>query len=252
EDVKIIDNDKPMIADVAAYPIHQTLGEYVNITCTVTDNIAVDTVNVSISGPPGFSSFNTSMNRGNGESYYYNQSHYTQVGMYEFYILATDISGNSNVTPVYFFEITGPPPEISNVTFITSDPPDTDIGWENFSCTVTDNTAVDEVKLVLTGDTQVEYPMSKDGDDYYCNMTLSTADEYTYHIWANDTNRNYNTSAYQPFNLSMNEDVNEDGKVHFMDLVRISLEYNDELDPPIDGWLREDVNNDGKVHFMDL
>ena len=45
---------------------------------------------------------------------------------------------------------------------------------------------------------------------------------------------------------------NLDGKAHFMDLVRISLEYNAELDPPIDGWLREDVNNDGKVHFMDL
>ena len=109
-----------------------------------------------------------------------------------------------------------------------SDPLDTDIGWENFTCTVIDNIAVDEVKLVLIGDTTTEYPMTKDGDDYYCNITISTADEYTYHIWANDTSDNANTSAPQSFDLPMNEDVDESGKVHFMDLVAISLVYNQE------------------------
>ena len=47
----------------------------------------------------------------------------------------------------------------------------------------------------------------------------------------------------------MNEDGDEGGKVHFMDLVAVSMRYNDEGSP---GWIREDVDNGGKVHFMDL
>jgi hypothetical protein len=39
------------------------------------------------------------------------------------------------------------------------------------------------------------------------------------------------------------------GKVHFMDLVAVSIRYNEEGLP---GWIREDVDNGGKVHFMDL
>ena len=143
------------------------------------------------------------------------------------------------------------PPEITDVTYITSDPLDTELGfgWEYFSCTVTDADGVDEVKLVLTGDITTEYPMIKDGDDYYCNITISTADEYTYHIWAEDIGGSENISATQPFNLPLNEDVDESGKVHFMDLVAVSLMYNNEGPP---GWIREDVDNGGKVHFMDL
>ena len=88
-------------------------------------------------------------------------------------------------------------PEIINVIMKASDPLDTEpgVGWENISCTVTDNVAVDEVELVLIGDTTTEYHMIKDGDDYYCNITISTADEYTYHIWADDLIGNEDTST---------------------------------------------------------
>jgi len=47
----------------------------------------------------------------------------------------------------------------------------------------------------------------------------------------------------------LDEDINLDHVVHFLDLVAVSLRYN-EVGPP--DWIREDVNNDGKVHFMDL
>ena len=56
-------------------------------------------------------------------------------------------------------------------------------------------------------------------------------------------------SPSDTFDLPMNEDVDMGGKVHFMDLVAVSMKYNDEGDP---GWIREDVDNGGKVHFMDL
>ncbi len=144
------------------------------------------------------------------------------------------------------------PPAIINVILTTSDPLDTEpgFGWENFTCTVTDNVAVDEVKLVLTGDTTTEYPMTKNGDNYYCNITITTADEYTYHIWANDTSDNENTSTPQPFDLPPNYDVNMDGRAHLQDFVLVAGHYGEY--GPYNGWIREDVNNDGRAHLQDF
>ena len=55
--------------------------------------------------------------------------------------------------------------------------------------------------------------------------------------------------------MPMNEDVNMDGKVHFMDLVAVSSMYG-QTGPGYPtgghGWVRADVDNNGKVHFMDL
>ncbi len=143
-------------------------------------------------------------------------------------------------------------PKISDVTITTSDPLDTEpgFGWENFSCTVTDISGVDEVKLVLTGDTTTEYPMIKDGDDYYCNITISTVDEYAYHIWANDTSDNEDTSTPQPFDLPPNYDVNMDGRAHLQDFVLVAGHYGEY--GPYNGWIREDVNNDGRAHLQDF
>jgi hypothetical protein len=47
----------------------------------------------------------------------------------------------------------------------------------------------------------------------------------------------------------MNEDVDINGTVHFMDVITVSLMYN--VYGP-NGWVREDVDNNGRVHFMDL
>jgi rhodanese-related sulfurtransferase len=154
------------------------------------------------------------------------------------------------------------PPEINNVTFTISEPLDTIIGWENISCAVTDDTEVDAVQLVLTyPDLHQEYiPMNKDGDNYYYNITLTAPGggglpvpphlpAYTYSIYADDTFGRISTSTPEEFDLPMNEDVDEGGKVHFMDLIAVSLMYNEEGP---NGWVREDVDNGGKVHFMDL
>ena len=151
---------------------------------------------------------------------------------------------------VEVFPTTWTPPEITNVALIHSNPKDTIIGWENVSCTVTDPDGIGEVKLVWTSDSTYNYTMyHAGGNHYYRNVTLSTGDEYTYHIWADDTIGAYNTSSPQPFDLPLNGDVNMDGKVHFLDLIAVSSKYNT-VGPP--GWCREDVDNNGKVHFMDL
>ena len=163
---------------------------------------------------------------------------------------------NGNVTVIDTDTL---PPEITNILLTNSTPKDTSFpddppgfigGWEKFSCIVTDNVDVDQVKLMLLGDVPTEYIlMNSGGDEYFCNITIPTADEYSFYIWANDTSDNEESSGSQLFELPMNEDVDESGKVHFLDLVAVSLIYNA---VGAKGWIREDVNNDGSVHFMDL
>jgi hypothetical protein len=80
-------------------------------------------------------------------------------------------------------------------------------------------------------------------------MTSEIAAEYKYNIRANDTYNNFNESLSYEFDLPLNEDVNLSSKIHYLDLIAVSLCYND-IGP--DGWSREDFNNDGMVHFMDL
>jgi len=151
--------------------------------------------------------------------------------------------------------IEGEPPEITNVAMTTSNPLDTDVpyGWENVTCTVTDDVEVDEVKLVVTNpDTIiVEYIMVNilGTDTYYCNTTFTIVGIYDYYIWANDTNNNNATSLSELFELPPNYDVNIDGRAHLQDFVLVAGRYGD-TGP--NGWIREDVNNDGRAHLQDF
>ena len=147
-------------------------------------------------------------------------------------------------------------PEITGVTLTTSDLLDTIIGWENVSCTVTD-VAIDTVQLNITAPTPQIVPMVPIGDDvFFCNITLTDAGNYTYHIWANDINCIDVISSSKEFALPMNEDVDNNGQVYFDDLVDIVMIYGDTgpgyPDPSSFGWVREDVDNNGQAYFDDL
>ena len=93
----------PVISDMAATPMVQVQGESVSITCTVTDNIIVEVVKVNITGPPGFTPVNTSMNHVTGSDTYYYESSYNIVGTYDYYIWATDTTGNGVVSEIMNF-----------------------------------------------------------------------------------------------------------------------------------------------------
>ena len=99
KDITISDNDKPEISNVEAYPNPQETGGYVNISCDVTDNVAVSVVKVNITYPNG-SKINESMLGGS----YYNAT-YTQLGTFYYFIWANDTSGNGNISAVYNFYI---------------------------------------------------------------------------------------------------------------------------------------------------
>jgi hypothetical protein len=143
------------------------------------------------------------------------------------------------------------PPEITDMMLTISDPKDTVIGWENFSCAVTDNIAVNLVQLNLTyPDMHTEnISMTKTGDTYYHNTTLMDNGTYSYFIWVNDTSDNRNSSSGSPFELPPNWDILIDHDCNIIDLIQVANHF-DETGPL--GWIREDVNNDGDVSIVDL
>ena len=77
---------------------------WINITCDVTDNVAVDEVYLNITNPD--SSFaNVSMTKiGTNHHYYYNTS-FSQHGNYSYFIVAYDTSSNVNTSTVYEFSM---------------------------------------------------------------------------------------------------------------------------------------------------
>ena len=78
-------------------------------------------------------------------SFYYN-SLYTLLGTYTYFIWANDTSGNANTSSIQTFLIQDTtPPEITNI-LDTPDPQGTG-GFVNITCVVTDNVAVDLVKV---------------------------------------------------------------------------------------------------------
>ncbi|MDI6856679.1 MAG: hypothetical protein QMD21_07865, partial [Candidatus Thermoplasmatota archaeon] len=100
-----IDITLPIISEVQATPSVQTQRGYVNITCIVTDNVAVDTVKVNIIGPTDFTPVNITMNQiPNTNNYYYNTT-YQIGGLYSYYIWANDTSANKNIPIEYYFTI---------------------------------------------------------------------------------------------------------------------------------------------------
>ncbi|MDI6708871.1 MAG: right-handed parallel beta-helix repeat-containing protein [Candidatus Thermoplasmatota archaeon] len=102
----IQDTTKPEISTVEAFPSVQTQNGYVNITCTLTDNVAVDNVKVSITAPIGFTPINITMTQILGTNNYYYNSTYPVAGLYSYYIWANDTSGNEKETSKYHFTIT--------------------------------------------------------------------------------------------------------------------------------------------------
>jgi hypothetical protein len=93
-----MDSNLPEIADITittSDPLdtNSSLG-WINITCNVTDNIAIDEVSLNITKPDG-SYNNITMNNGIGDSYYYNSSvAFSTYGNYSYCIWTSDSSNN--------------------------------------------------------------------------------------------------------------------------------------------------------------
>lgn len=147
---------------------------------------------------------------------------------------------------------------ISNINIQTSDPLDTDsaFGWVKIQCKVNDNNDVDSVYLHITkpDNSNKKVPMSALGNGIYYYKSFidfSTCGNYNYFIWANDDNNNFETSKNFDFLMPPNWDINMDGVCNVYDLTLLSNMYGDKnINKP--GWIREDIDNNGKIDFKDL
>jgi hypothetical protein len=159
------------------------------------------------------------------------------IGAYEYHETTTDTT----------------PPLLSNIQLHTSTILDVEIGWENITCTATDDIAIQDVNLILTNSNKVTttLPMLHEPGTsiYYYNTSLKQSGNYTYHIWADDTGNNKVNSIDTKFSLPPNWDINNDGRCTILDKVCISLHYGQTGTP---GWIREDVDNSGEINILDL
>jgi len=154
---------------------------------------------------------------------------------------------------ISFYDTT--PPQIFDVSITTSGPLDTGLnyGWENISCTVTDNIAIDIVYIGIVHPTnnEINIEMTKisSSNYYYYNSSWSDYGNYSYYIWAIDTSDNTKQSENFYFLLAPNWDINNDGICNVLDLILVSNQY-DEIGSH--GWIREDVDNNGIVNVLDM
>ncbi len=173
------------------------------------------------------------------------------------------ISFSNNVWSLHQFEIfqdgeaSGDiiSPQISNIEITLSNQIDTeaDFGWENITCTVTDNVGVDTVSVNITypNATTIKQIMTNiiGSDQYYYNISFSQYGNYSYYIWADDTSNNTDISSISSFSLPPNWDIDNDGSCNVFDYVLISNHYGETGSA---GWIREDVDNNGQIQVFDL
>ena len=107
----VADTISPEITNISVTTY--AFGNYINISCDVTDNVEVDTVTLNVTGPDGFDAINTTMSTDGGSTYYHNQS-YPVPGTYYYFIWANDTSDNRALSGTFSFIIQPPannPPE---------------------------------------------------------------------------------------------------------------------------------------------
>jgi len=100
-----LDDTPPEILDVSDTPLEKLAGGYVNISCEIMDDSAVDQVRINITGPVGFMSCNTTMD--SGLDYFFNRT-YLIPGIYSYFIWANDDLDNRAVSDLHTFEIVNP------------------------------------------------------------------------------------------------------------------------------------------------
>ncbi|UCE73302.1 MAG: FG-GAP repeat protein [Methanomassiliicoccales archaeon] len=107
------DDDLPLISNITIYPIIKEIGDLVNITVNVTDNIELDEVWIKIELANG-SIINESMEKAAGDIWYYERS-YIEAGNYNYTIWANDSSDNPNQSTQKQFTILTPPPTVDDI-----------------------------------------------------------------------------------------------------------------------------------------
>jgi parallel beta-helix repeat protein len=205
-DVTIYDNDDPVISNVQAIPSVQVMGEYVNVSTSVVDNIEVGEVFLIIEYPDSsIENFSITQNR-TGDTYFCNKT-YGQPGVHAYHIWANDTSGNSNISAEYTFTIQ----DITLPEIVDNTP---SIGFTGdafaFNATVTDNFLVSTVWVEYwygTG-SHTNVSMNNVADDYWEKAVVidDTLEVLHYFISAIDTSDNWNNTGVSDVTIYDNDE----------------------------------------------
>ncbi|MDD3492036.1 MAG: PKD domain-containing protein [Candidatus Thermoplasmatota archaeon] len=197
----------PVIANVTATPNPQEIQGEVNISCTITDDVAVSAAYVNVFGPA--TAFNASMHPGgDGRTWYY-LAPYIKEGTFTFFIGATDPSHNQNRSATHTFDIIIPakPPDIWKTD--ASPSPQQFGSPVNITCNVSDNVAMQTVRVNVTfpGGNYLNVSMdpvqvdSKGNGLYAYNHIYPSLGNYSYYVWVTDVNDYANRSAAATFSI---------------------------------------------------
>ena len=200
---QIQDNDPPHISSINVNPSTQAINGYVNISCTITDNFGVDEAKAVITYPDAsVHEFILSHN----SKYYLNQP-YSMEGTYAFYIYARDVNGNVETSAPYQFTMVAGDFTPPSITDVAASPLLQDVGKNvTISCIVTDNVAIQDVRLNISypggGYENFSILGNKTGDVYYCIKSYTTTGEYSFYVYAIDTSGNANVSEKKQFSIN--------------------------------------------------
>ena len=190
------DTTPPVVANAQATPAVQNASFAVNLTATVTDNVAVQSVSVEVRGPSSTLLGNFTMARLGATDGFYFERTYTTLGLYTAWVWATDTSGN-NATAATGFEIWDrmPPTFLS----VGASPPAQGMGLPvNITASVTDNVAVAGVRVqVLDPSSAVvlDTAMAGSSGSYWQGFSSSTVGTFTFTLTASDPSANTATDG---------------------------------------------------------
>jgi parallel beta-helix repeat protein len=249
----IQDTTLPIISNVLDTPDPQEVGNAINISCDVTDNVEVSGVWVNISAPGG-GYVNISMTKGTGDKWFHD-SVYLILGIHDYIIWAKDSSDNWASSSGHSFLIRDITlPSISNVMDIP-DPQEVD-GNVNVSCDVTDNVEVYGVWVNITlpgGGTQNISMTKGPGDTWHCDTPYPIMGLYDYVLWANDTSGNWNSSWDHSFLIqdttppAISNILDDPDPQEILDRVNITCDVTDNVQV-YDVWVNISLPGGGLVN----
>ncbi|MCJ2564262.1 MAG: Ig-like domain-containing protein, partial [Candidatus Thermoplasmatota archaeon] len=183
------DLEPPTIWDVTVVPSSQEIGDNVNISAVIHDNVGVDHALVNVTLPGGGFLEDPMDHDVANDRYYVNRS-YPELGTYDLTVWAEDTNGLQNSSVGQFDIVDTTPPVIAHIPVSLAHANDT----INITATVTDNfglAAVDPVRLDYVNVTGIAFnitTLSIGGDGYQGQIPAQlVAGDVTYFVWASDS-----------------------------------------------------------------